>query len=211
MIADAPNGMVAIDLETAPNQSEVKRLAALRVQLAEAKGRLKAATKLKQPLDALQAEIKRLGTAIDYAEKAGLDPHRARPRLFQLYGGGTHAAVIDLDRTGSASLSASRISASSPTTRPSNCRSWRRPASRRAKFIVPFRRPALTGENKPTLIAAQQFLGIILDKDLQTATGTLRTFRRNSSLRGDGRGCLPRRLGARCSRSTSRRARTRSK
>ena len=54
MIADAPNGMVAIDFETAPNSSEVDRLAKLRFQFAEAKGRLKAATKLKQPLDALQ-------------------------------------------------------------------------------------------------------------------------------------------------------------
>ena len=32
MIADAPNGMVAIDFETAPNQSEVDRLAKLRLQ-----------------------------------------------------------------------------------------------------------------------------------------------------------------------------------
>jgi hypothetical protein len=84
MIADAPNGMVAIDLETAPNQSEIDRLTKLRLQLAETKGRLKAAVKLKQPLDVLQAEIKRLNAAIDYTEGAGLDPHRARIRLLQL-------------------------------------------------------------------------------------------------------------------------------
>ena len=171
MIADAPNGLVAIDLETAPNQSEVERLAALRIQLAEAKGRLKAAKKLKQPLDALQAEIKRLGTAIDYAEKAGLDPHRARPRLFQLYGGGTHAAVIDLDRTGlgvlkrledmrvvahNAAFELSFLEKAGVTPREIHC-----------TFQTT---RLLTGVNKPNLkFAAQEFLGIILDKDLQTS------------------------------------------
>ena len=171
MIADAPTGLVAIDFETAPNQSEVERLAALRIQLAEAKGRLKAATKLKQPLDALQAEIKRLGTAIDYAEKAGLDPHRARPRLFQLYGGGTHAAVIDLDRTGlgvlkrledmrvvahNAAFELSFLEKAGVTPRETHCTLQ---TSR-----------LLTGVNWPNLkFAAQEFLGIKLDKDLQTS------------------------------------------
>jgi hypothetical protein len=48
----------------------------------------------------LKGEIKRLNAAIGNAASAGLDPHRARIRLLQLYGGGTHVAVIDVDRTG---------------------------------------------------------------------------------------------------------------
>ena len=171
MIADAPNGMVAIDFETAPNQSEVERLATLRIQLAETKGRLKAAMKLKQPLDALQAEIKRLNAAIDYTEKAGLDPHRARPRLFQLYGGGTHAAVIDLDRTGlgvlkrledmrvvahNATFELSFLEKAGVTPREIHCTFQ---TSR-----------LLTGVNRPRLeFAAQEFLGIKIDKTLQTS------------------------------------------
>jgi DNA polymerase I len=171
MIADAPNGMVAIDFETAPNQSEVDRLAKLRLQLAETKGQLKAATKLKQPPDALQAEIKRLNVAIDYTEKAGLDPHRSRPRLFQLYGGGTDAVVIDLDRTGlgilkrledmcvvahNAPFELSVLEKAGVAPREIHCTQQ---TSR-----------LLTGKNWPKLeFAAQAFLGIKLDKDLQTS------------------------------------------
>jgi DNA polymerase I len=171
MIADAPNGMVAIDFETAPNQSQVVRLAALRIQQAEAKGRRKAATKLNQPLDVLKAEIKRLDAAIDYAEKAGLDPHRSRPRLFQLYGGGTHVAVIDLDCTGlgvlkrledmrvvahNANFELSILEKAGVTPRETHCTQQ---TSR-----------LLTGVNWPNLkFAAQEFLGIKLDKDLQTS------------------------------------------
>ena len=171
MIADAPNGMVAIDFETAPNQPEVDRLAMLRIRLAEAKGRLKAVKKLKQPLDALQAEIKRLGVAIDYTEKAGLDPHRSRPRLLQLYGGGTHAAVIDLDRTGlgilkrledmcvvahNATFELSVLEKAGVAPREIHCTQQ---TSR-----------LLTGKNWPKLeFAAQEFLGIKIDKTLQTS------------------------------------------
>ena len=171
IVADAPTGLVAIDFETAPNQSEVERLATLRIQLAEAKGRLKAVTKLKQPPDVLQTEIKRLNVAIDYTEKAGLDPHRSRLRLFQLYGGGTHAVVIDLDRTGlgilrrledmrvvahNATFELSFLEKAGVTPREIHCTQQ---TSR-----------LLTGVNWPDLkYAAQEFLGIKLDKDLQTS------------------------------------------
>ena len=49
-------------------------------------------------------EAKRLKAAIAYAASAGLDPHRARVRLMQLYGGGRRVAVIDLDRVGTGIL-----------------------------------------------------------------------------------------------------------
>ena len=171
MIADASNGMVAIDFETAPNPSEVERLAKLRLQLAETKGRRKAAVKLKQPLDVLQAEIKRLNVAIDYTEKAGLDPHRSRPRLFQLYGGGTHAAVIDLDRTGfgilkrledmcvvahNATFELSFLEKAGVTPRETHC------TFQTCRL--------LTGVSWPSIeFAAQEFLGVKIDKTLQTS------------------------------------------
>jgi hypothetical protein len=93
-------GTVAIDIETAPTQSEVDRLAKLRLELAIAVGRLKAEAKLKRPIGPMKDVVKRLDAAIDNAASAALDPHRARIRLLQLYGGGSHAAVIDIDRTG---------------------------------------------------------------------------------------------------------------
>jgi DNA polymerase I len=44
--------------------------------------------------------VKTLKARIGHAEAAGLDPHRSRIRLLQVYGGGRRVAVIDLDRTG---------------------------------------------------------------------------------------------------------------
>ena len=58
MLADAQGGTVAIDIETAPIQSEIDRLAKLRLEIAAAKGRLKAETKFKKPTEALKAEVK---------------------------------------------------------------------------------------------------------------------------------------------------------
>ena len=93
-------GSIALDTETAPAPIWVERLAARRSDLAAAKGKHKAASKLRTSTAQLKAEAKRLSVAIAYCETAGLDPHRARIRLLQLYGGGRRVAVIDLDRTG---------------------------------------------------------------------------------------------------------------
>ena len=48
--------------------------------------------------------LRKAQAALEYAGKAGLDPHRADIRLLQLYGGGRRVAVIDLFRTGPAIL-----------------------------------------------------------------------------------------------------------
>jgi DNA polymerase I len=96
-------GWVAIDIETAPNKTEVERLTGLLRARAETAGALKAARKLKAPsaeIAALAAASKRLAVEIRYAQTAGLDPHRARIRLLQVYAGGDCALVIDLDHTG---------------------------------------------------------------------------------------------------------------
>ena len=98
---------VAIDIETAPNKTEVDRLAELMRAKAEMAGQLKAARKLKAPaaeIAALAAAQKRLAVEIKYAKTAGLDPHRARIRLLQVYAGGDRVLVIDLDRTGAGVL-----------------------------------------------------------------------------------------------------------
>jgi DNA polymerase I len=100
-------GWVAIDIETAPNKEEVNRLARLMQARAETAGALKARSKLKAPLAeiaALAAASKRLAVEIRYAQTAGLDPHRARIRLLQVYAGGDCALVIDLDYAGAGVL-----------------------------------------------------------------------------------------------------------
>ena len=98
---------VAIDIETAPNKTELDRLAELMRAKAETAGRLKAARKLKAPAAEIAAHAaaqKRLAVGIKYAQTAGLDPHRARIRLLQVYAGGDRVLVIDLDRTGAGVL-----------------------------------------------------------------------------------------------------------
>jgi DNA polymerase I-like protein with 3'-5' exonuclease and polymerase domains len=98
---------VAIDIETAPNQAAVDRLADRLRAEAETAGALKAKRKLKAPapeIAALAATRKRLGAEIRYAQTAGLDPYRARIRLLQVYAGGDSVLVIDLDRTGAGIL-----------------------------------------------------------------------------------------------------------
>jgi DNA polymerase I len=96
-------GLVAIDIETAPNKAEVERLTNLLRARAETVGALKALRKLKATpaeIAPLAAASKRLAVEIRYAQMAGLDPHRARIRLLQLYAGGSWALVVDLDYTG---------------------------------------------------------------------------------------------------------------
>jgi DNA polymerase-1 len=100
VIRDAAGRPVALDIETAPTAAEPDRLKALEVELAAAKGRLKAAEKTKSPVLELQAEAKLLAARIKYAKSAALDPRRSRIRLIQVYGGGRRIAVIDLFRTG---------------------------------------------------------------------------------------------------------------
>jgi DNA polymerase-1 len=102
-LADAAGRPAALDLETAPTQSEIDRLKALVAQRAIVAGKLKAAKRTKAPdsqVAALKAEAKLLAARIKHAQSAGLDPHRARIRLLQLYGGGRRVAVIDVFRTG---------------------------------------------------------------------------------------------------------------
>ena len=100
-------GPVAIDIETAPRQAEVDRLAGLLRARAETVGALKALRKLKAPapeIAALLTEGKQLAAAIKYAKGAGLDPRRAHIRLLQVYDGGDRVLVIDLYRTGTGVL-----------------------------------------------------------------------------------------------------------
>jgi DNA polymerase I len=171
MLGDAQGGTVAIDIETAPIQSEVERLAALRLERAVAAGRLKAETKLKRPVGALKDEIKRLNAAIGNADRAGLDPHRARIRLLQLYGGGTHVAVIDIDRAGpgilrrlegmrvvahNAAFELSFLEKVGVTPLETHC-TWQT-----CRLMTGTRRPSLE-------FAAKEFLGVELDKTLQTS------------------------------------------
>ena len=104
MVARAP---VAIDIETAPNATEIERLNNLLDKEAKRAGLLKARKKLKAPADeiaALVAEGKLLAAQIRYAWTAGFDPRRARIRLLQVYAGGDRVLVIDLDRTGTGVL-----------------------------------------------------------------------------------------------------------
>jgi DNA polymerase-1 len=103
MVLDAGGRPVAIDIETTSTESETIRLAALRLEHASAAGKLKAARRVKAPkaeIEALAVALKALKARIGHAGAAGLDPHRSRIRLLQIYGGGRGVAVIDLDRTG---------------------------------------------------------------------------------------------------------------
>jgi hypothetical protein len=139
MLADAQGGTVAIDIETAPIQPEVDRLAKLRLERAVAAGRLKAEVKLKRPTGLLKDEVKRLHAAIDNA--ASVASTRTAPAS-----GFSNSTVADpMPRSltsiapARASLVASWTCASSPTTRRSNWRSSRSPASRRSKLTAPCR------------------------------------------------------------------------
>jgi hypothetical protein len=73
MLADAGDRSIAIDIETAP-RSEYANPVPLRLTV---RGR---PMKVQPKSD----------------DKVGLDPHRAEPRLVQLYGGGARVAVLDM-------------------------------------------------------------------------------------------------------------------
>ena len=103
------SGRVAIDIETAPNRPAVERLGTLLREQADTVGALKALRKLKASEDkvgALTAKARRLAAEIKYTstKSAGLDPHRARIRLIQIYNGGDCVLVVDLDHTGTGVL-----------------------------------------------------------------------------------------------------------
>jgi DNA polymerase-1 len=95
---------VAIDIETAPIKAETERLAQLTLAKAETSGKLKALRKTKAPTAEVAATAKRLEAEIKYAKDAGLDPHRARIRLLQVYAGGNSVLVVDLDHAGAGVL-----------------------------------------------------------------------------------------------------------
>jgi DNA polymerase-1 len=125
MIADAMPRPVALDIETTPILPERQRLAGLselRVAVhakALAAGKAlrtaqRAMTKgmqhddvaaLDARLEALKREEKHLAAQVEYAETAGLDPHRSHIRTVQLYGGKTRCVVIDVFKTGQSVLS----------------------------------------------------------------------------------------------------------
>jgi DNA polymerase-1 len=109
MVIDAKGGLIGIDIETTATAEQSKRLAALRLERARAEG---ARTGLRRveaqaaEIAAQTAALKAIEGKLVYAEQAGLDPHRARIRLVQLYGGGQRVAVIDLFRLGEAGTQA---------------------------------------------------------------------------------------------------------
>ena len=107
IVTDAAGGLVAIDIETAPRPAEAARLRQLRDATAECKGTLAGLLKAKADPARIAEQkdlLRKAQAALEYAGKAGLDPHRADIRLLQLYGGGRRVAVIDLFRTGPAIL-----------------------------------------------------------------------------------------------------------
>jgi DNA polymerase-1 len=102
-------GPIALDIETAPNPSEIERVAELAQAKEAAIGKLKALRKLKAPaaeIADIVALRKSLESAIKIAMRAGLDPRRARIRLVQAYDGGGQVLIIDLDRAGAGVLAA---------------------------------------------------------------------------------------------------------
>jgi hypothetical protein len=112
VIADAGGRPVALDIETAPIRSERERLAALTEERAGVHAKLLAAGRALREAkkaaakgephddiaaledDAVKAvakQEKHLTAQVEYAERAGLDPHRSRIRLVQVYGGKSRA------------------------------------------------------------------------------------------------------------------------
>jgi hypothetical protein len=227
MLADARGEPLAIDIETAPIQPEVDRLAKLRLEHAIAVGRLKAEAKLKRPVGPMKDAVKRLDAAIDNAAGAGLDPHRARIRLLQLYGGGTHAAVIRLLQLYGGGTHAAVID----IDRTGPCVFGRledmRVVAHNAAFELAFLEKAgvtplethctlqtsrlLTGKRRPSLeFAAKEFLGVELDKTLQTSDWSAPHLSTDQLRYATTDAVVCRRLaGARCLRWASRRAPTR--
>ena len=103
MLDDADGRLPGLDIETTASPAEAARLKAIELRQAAIKGERKAAKKAKAPaseITTIEAEQKLLKAQSKYAKTAALDPHRARIRTVQVYGGGARVAVIDLFRTG---------------------------------------------------------------------------------------------------------------
>ncbi len=105
IVADAGEGLIAVDFETTALPRERERLRDLSRRVAEAKGRAKACAERRAAarrgaaeLAIAKAELAALQSAEDHAGRAGLDPHRSTARLCTLYGGGARVAVIDLHK-----------------------------------------------------------------------------------------------------------------
>jgi DNA polymerase I len=98
----ASTDWVAIDVETAPLKPIAKAIGNLNHAKAELKGTRAALKKVRTPAEAIamfDAEAERIDKELKFAAKAGLDPRRARIRLLQVYDGGDECLVIDLDKT----------------------------------------------------------------------------------------------------------------
>jgi DNA polymerase-1 len=118
IVADAGDGLIAVDFETTALPSERERRVDLSRWVAEAKGKVRACTERRAAarrgtdgaaettaaLAIAKAELAALQSAEDHAERAGLDPHRSTARLCALYGGGARVAVIDLHKVDWAEL-----------------------------------------------------------------------------------------------------------
>jgi DNA polymerase I len=101
ILANAKDGIVAIDIETAPHESERQRLATLAHKEAVTRGTLRALIKLRGDAASMgkaKADLKALIARKAYAQRAGLDPDRASIRLLQLYGGARTVLVADMMR-----------------------------------------------------------------------------------------------------------------
>ena len=111
IIADAGDGLIAVDFETTPLPSERERLGISRAAWPRRRGRFRPAPSAAPRRDGGQtraeataalaiakAELAALQSAEDHAGRAGLDPHRSTVRLCALYGGGARVAVIDLHK-----------------------------------------------------------------------------------------------------------------
>ena len=110
-VADAGEGLIAVDFETTPLPSERERRADLARRVAEAKGKVQACAERRAvarrgadgaaataALTIAKAELAALRSAEDHAARAGLDPQRSTVRLCSLYAGGARVAVIDLHK-----------------------------------------------------------------------------------------------------------------
>jgi DNA polymerase-1 len=103
MLSDAGEGLLALDIETAPEQLVVDRLKALSIESAHIAGKLKALKKTRAvpaKIATAKCKAKFIAAQIGYSASAALDPRRGRVRLVQLYGGGRRVAVIDTFRAG---------------------------------------------------------------------------------------------------------------
>ena len=193
ILADAGDGLIALDIETAPIASEHARLARIRTNLAAARGRKRALKKLgdAEALRLAKSEVSALEKAEEHAERAGLDPHRADIRLVQIYAGGKRVAVIDMHKVDWAVLA--------PV--------WECPlVIHNALFDLAFLAKRgiepvevqgtlqavrlLNGPDATSLeTAVATYFGLVLHKDLQTSDWSAqKPFPRTDLVRGDGRG-----------------------